>query len=195
MPPAFNLSQDQTLQFNPSRAGPRRAQHTHSKQFPKKLLTREHFFTLKASPRDRRPPSPTLSGQKEPGDDPPPVPAQRLKNTKHPHASAVHIVKERRRFCGGRFRRRAHYTDRNPRVNTFRGFSQIKQLVSIRRAVNCNAKRSGQDNLCELSLSDLDDERSASGQLEVLIAHFLPIEPDSALLDHAHRFGRARGQT
>src|SRR3954468_24828810 len=42
------------------------------------------------------------------------------KNTKHPHASAVQIFKERRPLPSGRFRRRAHYTDRSPWVNPFR---------------------------------------------------------------------------
>ena len=78
MPPAFNLSQDQTLQFNPSFAGSLKEPATHSKQFPKikKLLrmstsiTSQSFFTGQASFYPFR--------IKKPGDNPLPIPAQRL---------------------------------------------------------------------------------------------------------------------
>ena len=78
MPPAFNLSQDQTLQFNPSFAGSLKEPATHSKQFPKikKLLRMSTSITLKASSQDRRPSIHLRI--KKPGDNPLPIPAQRL---------------------------------------------------------------------------------------------------------------------
>jgi hypothetical protein len=91
MPPAFNLSQDQTLQFNPSRANPLRNRHTHSKQSPKKLLTREHFITLKASSQDRRLLHPS-KGQIQPGDNPLPNPAPAPQKTQSTHTHRLFIL-------------------------------------------------------------------------------------------------------
>jgi hypothetical protein len=83
MPPAFNLSQDQTLQFNPSSANPRRDQQSHSKQFPKKLLTREHCYSSKLLRKAGVALTP-FTGSNQPGDNPLPNPAQRLKKHQAP---------------------------------------------------------------------------------------------------------------
>jgi hypothetical protein len=99
MPPAFNLSQDQTLQFNPSVCQfPLQRTSLSLKAISKEIYLRVSTSILSKLLHRTGVNSIPLTGQNQPGDNPLPVPAQRPKTTKHPHASAVYIVKERRRF-------------------------------------------------------------------------------------------------
>jgi hypothetical protein len=102
MPPAFNLSQDQTLQFNPWHylfASPLAETSLSLKVLskenltsPKTFPTREHFqYSQSLYHRISVPLSKTI---KEPGDNPLPIPVQRPSTTKHPHASVVYVFKE-----------------------------------------------------------------------------------------------------
>ena len=86
MPPAFNLSQDQTLQFNPSVCQFLTKPASHSKQSPKikKLLRVSTSLLSKLLHRTGVSLTP-LTGQNQPGDNPLPVPVQRLKKTRSTH--------------------------------------------------------------------------------------------------------------
>src|SRR6185312_6345940 len=65
MPPAFNLSQDQTLQFNPSVCqSPCRNQLLTQSNLQRNYLRVSTSITLKASSQDRRPPAPKNWRQK-----------------------------------------------------------------------------------------------------------------------------------
>jgi len=87
-----------------------------------KITTREHFLNSQSFFTGQASVPPLLQVRTNRAITHYLIPCSASKTTKHPHASVVYVFKERRRFCGGRFRRRAHYTDRNPRVNTFRVF-------------------------------------------------------------------------
>ncbi len=129
MPPAFNLSQDQTLQFNPSVCQfSRTSLSLKAISKDKEITTREHFHYSQSFFTGQASVPPLLQVSTNRAITLYPIPCSAPNNTKHPHASAVYIFKERRRFSGGRFRRRAHYTDRNPRVNTFRVFHSQNSL-------------------------------------------------------------------
>jgi hypothetical protein len=93
-----------------------------------KITTREHFHYSQSFFTGQASAPPLLQVRTNRAITLYPIPCSAPNNTKHPHASAVYIFKERRRFSGGRFRRRAHYTDRNPRVNTFRVFHSQNSL-------------------------------------------------------------------
>jgi hypothetical protein len=84
MPPAFNLSQDQTLQFNPffcqSLKG---TSNLTQSNFQRNLLTREHFYFSKLL-RKAGVASTPFTGSKQPGDNPLPNPTQRLKKHQAP---------------------------------------------------------------------------------------------------------------
>ena len=105
MPPAFNLSQDQTLQFNPSFAPTPniRGPAAHSKQFTNTNYLRVSYFIYQKLLRKAACPA-VLSKTPRPGDNPP-SPRKRP-NTRSTHTHRLFEFLKSDAVTGGRFRRR-----------------------------------------------------------------------------------------
>ena len=106
---------------------------THSKQFPKKLLTREHFYSSKLLRETRRCTQPLSQDHMQPGDNPLPNPRlSASKNTKHPHASAVQFFKERRPLLRRPFPAKGALYGWTTVGQPFSGFLQVKQFLQTK---------------------------------------------------------------
>src|SRR5207342_2723726 len=95
MPPAFNLSQDQTLQFNPSVCQFSRTSLSLKVISKDQKLLRVSTSLLSKLLHRTGASSTPLTGQNQPGDNPLPVPAQRLKKHEAPTRIGCLIFKER----------------------------------------------------------------------------------------------------
>ncbi len=181
MPPAFNLSQDQTLQFNPSRPVSRaaRTQKIPLTRILQRMSTSIHNTSLASSttiyPKSVKPPQSTQQYHQ--------LASTSHNRMKHPHASAVQVFKERNWLRGQdlNLRPSGYEPDELPDCSTPRPSEIEKRNSSNARHITqqrCNVARARNQSVthsrigCHCSVSRPLTESGRSKILKPLKAAF-----------------------